>query len=572
MELLSAHTSRHTQLKELADIVSSYTRLQSEYESQRLVVIEYKQQANYWKAQFTTQKTRETELRCEIQTLKEGLKEEQTKREKELQSEIERLKAALHKREHQLFGKSSEKKKKQDQRGVASEDKLSNAKPRGQQRGSKGHGRRDYDHLEIIEEDLCLADTEAVCPCCGLAYSEFPGTEDSEILEVINVKAYRRQIRRKKYRRNCRCEKNPAPQIITTPTADRLIAKSKIGLSIWAMVLLKKYDYQQPLHRVLKELSSIGLALSPGTIIDGMRKLIPLFAPIYDAIAARSVHANHWHADETRWKVFETSEEKKNHQWYLWIFHNAETVVYKVHPTRSAQVLREYFGENHTGGILNVDRFSAYKVIAKKGLFILAFCWAHVRRDFINYAKGYSDDEAWALSWVEKIGTLYYLNKQRLQHRENSANYIQHDKKLKESLKKYREDIDKQLSDDIIKPEAKKILISLINHWHGLTVFADNPLIPMDNNIAESGLRPPVVGRKNYYGSGAIWAAHLATQLFTLFETLKLHQFNLHTWLLAYLQECAFNQGKIPEHVERFLPWNMNDAQKLLFSMPPSGE
>ncbi len=39
------------------------------------------------------------------------------------------------------------------------------------------------------------------------------------------------------------------------------------------------------------------------------------------------------------------------------------------------------FGSEHEGGTLNVDRYSAYKVIAKSGLFILAFCWAHVRGD-----------------------------------------------------------------------------------------------------------------------------------------------------------------------------------------------
>ncbi len=60
-------------------------------------------------------------------------------------------------------------------------------------------------------------------------------------------------------------------------------------------------------------------------------------------------------------------------------------------------------GESHQGGILNVDRYAAYKVIAKSGLFILAFCRAHVRRDFLNHAKGYPEQEQWGLMWVEKI-------------------------------------------------------------------------------------------------------------------------------------------------------------------------
>src|SRR3990167_6523027 len=94
---------------------------------------------------------------------------------------------------------------------------------------------------------------------------------------------------------------------------------------------------------------------------------------------------------------------------------------------------------------------------------------------------------------------------------------------------------------------AKKILGSLNNHWGGLTTFVDHPEIPMDNNIAERRLRGSVVGRKNYYGSGAIWSAQLAACMFTIFETLKMWNVNPHTWLLTYLYECAMNGGAPPD-------------------------
>jgi hypothetical protein len=189
-------------------------------------------------------------------------------------------------------------------------------------------------------------------------------------------------------------------------------------------------------------------------VIDGFQKLLPYFVPVYDAIIERSVAAKHWHADETSWKVFETIEGKKNHRWFLWIFHNKETVVYKMHPTRSSKALLEHFGEDHAGGTLNVDR----------------------------------------------------------------------------------------------------------------------PDIPMDNNIAERGLRSSVVGRKNYYGSGATWSAELAAALFTLFKTLKLWNINVHTWLLNYFYECALVGGAPPEDITKFLPWGMTEEQINLFSQPPKLE
>ena len=40
------------------------------------------------------------------------------------------------------------------------------------------------------------------CPACGEFLDEFPGTQDSEVLE-IEVKADRRLIRRRRYRPSC---------------------------------------------------------------------------------------------------------------------------------------------------------------------------------------------------------------------------------------------------------------------------------------------------------------------------------------------------------------------------------
>jgi hypothetical protein len=141
--------------------------------------------------------------------------------------------------------------------------------------------------------------------------------------------------------------------------------------------------------------------------LDGFKKIIPLLSPVYDAIQTKSINASHWHADETGWKVFEMIEGKATQRWYLWIFSNQETVVYKLAPTRSSDVLTQHF-DKESSGILNVDRYSAYKVIAKTGLFILAFCWAHVRRDFLSHCKGYPKQESWGFAWVKRRRALSY--------------------------------------------------------------------------------------------------------------------------------------------------------------------
>ncbi len=82
----------------------------------------------------------------------------------------------------------------------------------------------------------------------------------------------------------------------------------------------------------------------------------------------------------------------------------------------------------------------------------------------------------------------------------------------------------------------------------------------MDNNLAERDMRAPVVGHKNFYGSGAQWSGELAATLYSVLATLKLWGINAHTWLSA-LQACADNAQRAPADLSGFLPWSMDERR-----------
>jgi hypothetical protein len=134
---------------------------------------------------------------------------------------------------------------------------------RGHQPGSPGHGRRDYSHLPVQEEIIKL--DEAVCPHCGCPYQEdiFLGPEDSELIEV-EVRAHRRKIRRKNYRKCCQCK--DIPGIITAPGPAKLIARGKPGISVWVTLLPENYLYQRPIARLLESFKDIEFDMAAGTI------------------------------------------------------------------------------------------------------------------------------------------------------------------------------------------------------------------------------------------------------------------------------------------------------------------
>jgi len=74
--------------------------------------------------------------------------------------------------------------------------------------------------------------------------------------------------------------------------------------------------------------------------------------------------------------------------------------------------------------------------------------------------------------------------------------------------------------------------------------------------MAERAIRPGTIGRKNYYGSGSKWSAHLLALMLTLLQTLGLHGVNPRSYLRAYLDACARNGAKAPEPLDCWLPWN----------------
>jgi transposase len=294
-----------------------------------------------------------------------------------------------------------------------------------------------------------------------------------------------------------------------------------------------------------------------------LQPLLPLFEPLDEVLLQRSQQQALWHADETRWLVFASIEDKVGYRWYLWVFHAEEVVVFVLAAGRGHEVPETHFGPT-PGGILVVDRYKAYQAIdkVKEGVIVLAFCWAHQRRDFVEVARSWPVLAAWANGWLDRIGALYQLNARRLALREDSEGFEQRERDLRQAVEAMSAQAEQELAEPSLHPARQKVLESLGEHWTGLTVFVEHAEVPMDNNTAERAERGPVVGRKNYYGSGAVWAGQLAAMRFSLLGTLQRWQLNPRAWLSWYLTACAEAGGQAPADLDSYLPWNLSAPQR----------
>lgn len=306
-----------TEPAEVSELVRHLCRevlvLRQEVDELRREDAELRQQAGYWR----------------------GMHAWAVQRAERLEAEVTQLRGENRKLQDQLFGRKSEAASPQDRsnRLDRGDDPAPPTPPkRGQRTDRPGPTRRDYSHLPVVEELRELPEPQRVCPRCDAALVP-SDTEDSEQIE-IEVRAYRRRIRRRRYQRTCSCSN--CPRTFTAAPAPKLIPKGVLGVSVWVELLLDKFASYRPTERLLAQWRWLGLDVAAGTVAGGLERLEPLFQPLYDALLKRNAAAAFAQADETRWMVFVVREGKTGYRWWLWVFLDADTVAFRLDPTRPA--------------------------------------------------------------------------------------------------------------------------------------------------------------------------------------------------------------------------------------------
>ena len=244
-----------------------------------------------------------------------------------------------------------------------------------------------------------------------------------------------------------------------------------------------------------------GLAIAPGTLASSVRRFLPLFAPLAEAILAHQNEMAVRHGDETGWRIQALSETGRSRRAWLWISVTKDAVYYHIDPSRSAEAAKKLFGSVKGTVFLVCDRYVAYTKMAREldGKVILCWCWIHQRRDFIECAAGQVKLRQWCEGWIERFASVCRLNKERLKHYDpalalerQSPAFDAAQAPLKKAVEELFARAEAELGALPDKARQGKALRSLLKHREGLSVFVDNPLVPMDNNVAERELRSAV--------------------------------------------------------------------------------
>lgn len=431
-----------------------------------------------------------------------------------------------------LYGSSSERYKKPEKK--KDQDKPQEpAKPKVKKPSER------YPKIPVREELIAMSPAPS-CPCCGEVMQDSGMTEDSEQLTVI-PKKYEILLQKKvKYR--CSCHGT----LVTAPTPARIIPGSTYSDEMIQDVALSKYCDLIPMQRYAAMAERGGLVdLPPQSLIEVSHQYADFVSPVYTLIKKGALASRILNADETPHRMLEGSDKKS---WYLWGFSTPELCFLECHDTRSGDVASDVLS-NSKCEILVSDVYSGYgkavrlanqvRRIQGKPLIKNSYCNAHARRYFHQaWKKDYKEAEF----YLDHYHEIYQLNSEA----KGQAPPIV--LMLREQMKVRFEEMRKRAAAELGSYPAKsnygKALRYYLENYPGLTLFLEDPEVPIDNNSQERLLRNHVVGRKTWYGTHSKRGALTAAILFTLVETCKLNGVNPREYFRKLTQDLL--AGRAP--------------------------
>ena len=351
----------------------------------------------------------------------------------------------------------------------------------------------------------------------------------SERLDIVPAQFRVLVVRRPKY--GCRaCES----VVVQAPAPARLIEGGLPTEATVAQVLVAKYADHLPLYRQAQIYARQGIELDRSTLADWVGRAAFLLRPIHERLLAALKRSAKLFADETTAPVLDPGRgrTKLGQLWAYarddrpWGGTDPPAVVYVYAPDRKAE--RPISHLAGFKGILQVDGYGGYRVLAERGDVQLAFCWSHVRRRFYELAA--AGPAPIASEALERIAGLYAVEKDI---RGRNA----------DERRAMRQDRSRPIVDEL-EPwlRAKLALISqktklaeairyALSRWDGLSRFLDDGCIEIDSNVVERSIRPIALNRKNALFAGSDGGGEHWAVIASLIETCKLNGVDPQTYL-----------------------------------------
>ena len=377
----------------------------------------------------------------------------------------------------------------------------------------------DLPRREII---IDIDESEKTCGC-GTIKSRI-GEEISEKVDYIPAEAFVRRTIRPKYAcRKCQGADDEGQPVTIAPVPPSIMGKSILAEGIFGHIIVSKFADGLPFYRQEGILRRAGIEISRKVMATTAIRVAEELEPLKKLLLEAIKNAYLLGIDETRFQVIQEPGRRAEQMSFLWhiLAHTREgpVPIFLYRTDRSAKFLTEIL-QGFSGSIIT-DGYGSYHFLDSMEDVIHAGCNTHARRKFVDADKVSKNnpDTVDVLNLYAKIYKIESDWKKSSQNLEQLRTIrAEKSKPLMDELKSHLDGLSQS-----VNPSGNlgKAVSYTLGEWQRLTKFLDHPEIPMDNNGAENGIRPFVVGRKNWLFAYRPSGAHTSALFYSLIEGAK---------------------------------------------------
>jgi len=431
---------------------------------------------------------------------------------------------------------------------------------------AKKRGRKPLpENLPRVEVVVDIPEERKHCGCG--AQKSVIGTETSERLDIIPAKIQVvRELRPKYACRSCEGVEDEGPTVVIAPPPPHIIPKGLATAGLLAFVITAKFEDALPFYRQEKQFARIGVEISRGTMCAWAIQVAGACRILQEHLRSEMLCGPLMQVDETVVQVLEEPGRAPQTKSYMWLFRGGTRdhplLEFRYHPTRAGSVASDYLAR-YQGSVLT-DAFAGYDFLDERPGIVHAGCWAHARRKFDEILKanpGGKDPKkpSSAETALAYIRRLYVIERAANEAGLTGAALVEERRtKAKPILDEFKVWLDAKALVTPPKTRLGNALGYTLAQWKRLTVYVENPEIPLDNNAAENAIRPFVVGRKNWLFAATQDGAHASATLYSLIESAKANGHDAYRYLRYLFDKLP--HAKEPDDYRALLPNRLRPA------------
>lgn len=323
-------------------------------------------------------------------------------------------------------------------------------------------------------------------------------------------------------------------ETLTPPT---VTGRSQVSDAFVIHSAIDKVADHLPSHRQSQRLSRIDCHIERSKLCRWHITLATFLKPLWDAIFAEIQAEPVIGIDDTVHRLI-VADASVCKQGRLWAISGTAGICYQFTETREGKWIAGLL-EDYSGAVMG-DAYAGHNRLLERDDILALFCWAHVRRKFIDSA-----DKRRRKIMLSLIGRLYDLERDIAQLPPDER-VVQRQQRAQSILAQIHETLCAWQADPAILPKSGigRATSYALNLWDGLKRYCTIGAAPIDNNRTERGMRPNALHRKNSLLSATVKGAESYAILLTVIQSALMHDLNPETYLNEVVE--AMHHERLP--------------------------